>query len=95
MSSAIHVIFVAVVALCYVKNSQSYTYEHAYCTDLKPQNILDINQIMGVWYAVEIIPHLETQAGTIVFDSCPVIHISEGNLDVIFFKLRIFLLYQK
>ncbi|XP_053695654.1 uncharacterized protein LOC128743154 [Sabethes cyaneus] len=48
-----------------------------FCTDLNPQNGLDIEQIMGLWYGSEVITHLGSEDGESIYDTCVVIHLSD------------------
>lgn len=48
-----------------------------YCTDLNPQTGLDIEQSMGLWYGSEVINHVGTEEGEMIYDTCVVIHLSD------------------
>lgn len=48
-----------------------------YCTDLNPQNGVDIEQIMGLWYGSEVITHIGSEEGESIYDTCVVIHLSD------------------
>ncbi|XP_058130053.1 uncharacterized protein LOC131284290 [Anopheles ziemanni] len=48
-----------------------------HCTDFNPQNALDIEQIMGIWYGSEVITHDGRDEGETVYDSCIVMHLAD------------------
>jgi len=52
-----------------------------YCPDMRPQVYVTIEQLMGMWYGVEVISHKQNEEryGVRHVDSCPIIHISEDN----------------
>lgn len=56
------------------------------CSGLHPQQSMDLDQVLGMWYAVEVVYHWDSSrtnqpAGRTVVDSCPVIHISRSHLN--------------
>nr|XP_018897345.1 PREDICTED: uncharacterized protein LOC109030705 isoform X2 [Bemisia tabaci] len=54
-----------------------------YCKDLEPQKSMDLDQMMGLWYAVEVVEHRpnvpRSGQGTTVIDSCPVLHLAQTS----------------
>uniref|UniRef100_A0A182QT35 Lipocalin/cytosolic fatty-acid binding domain-containing protein n=1 Tax=Anopheles farauti TaxID=69004 RepID=A0A182QT35_9DIPT len=48
-----------------------------HCTDFNPQNGLDIDQIMGIWYGSEVITHDGREEGEMVYKTCVVIHLAD------------------
>uniref|UniRef100_A0AAG5CXP8 Secreted protein n=1 Tax=Anopheles atroparvus TaxID=41427 RepID=A0AAG5CXP8_ANOAO len=48
-----------------------------HCTDLNPQNALDIEQIMGIWYGSEVITHDGREEGEMIYQTCVVIHLAD------------------
>ncbi|XP_052867070.1 uncharacterized protein LOC128273184 [Anopheles cruzii] len=48
-----------------------------HCTDLNPQNGLDVEQIMGIWYGNEVITHDGRDEGEMVYRTCVVIHLAD------------------
>ncbi|KAK5645686.1 hypothetical protein RI129_004150 [Pyrocoelia pectoralis] len=56
-------------------------FSNRYCPDMNPQYYVTIEQLMGMWYGVEIISHKqnEERLGSRYSESCPIIHISEDN----------------
>ncbi|KAB0796491.1 hypothetical protein PPYR_10552 [Photinus pyralis] len=56
-------------------------FSNRYCPDMNPQYYVNIEQLMGMWYGVEVISHKhnEERLGSRFVDSCPIIHISEDN----------------
>ncbi|KAK4879303.1 hypothetical protein RN001_007449 [Aquatica leii] len=56
-------------------------YSNRYCPNMKPQYYVTIEQLMGMWYGVEIISHKqhEERLGVRQTNSCPIIHLSEDN----------------
>ncbi|KAF2894700.1 hypothetical protein ILUMI_11471 [Ignelater luminosus] len=52
-----------------------------FCADMRPQSYVTIEQLLGMWYGVEIINHKldEERLGTQYVTSCPVVHISEDH----------------
>lgn len=65
----------------FFKSVTATGYEQTFCTDLRPQISVDISQIMGMWYGVEVIPHLKEDVYSSI-DTCPVIHLSEISYEV-------------
>lgn len=57
---------------------------HVYCKDLNPQNSLDVDQIMGIWFGAEIIPHSgEDDIDLAPPDSCVVLHLADITHDIV------------
>ncbi|XP_017768002.1 PREDICTED: uncharacterized protein LOC108556400 [Nicrophorus vespilloides] len=53
---------------------------HDYCLDLTPQPHVDIEQLLGMWYGVEIISHRSDAKHEIIKDeACPVLYFSEDR----------------
>ncbi|XP_063709282.1 uncharacterized protein LOC134837823 [Culicoides brevitarsis] len=48
-----------------------------YCTDLRPQNSIEVDDIMGMWFGTEVITHHHHEVGEYRYDSCIVVHLSE------------------
>lgn len=48
-----------------------------FCSDLNPQNSIDIEQILGMWYGNEIILHHDHVRGEVPFDECVIIHLAD------------------
>ncbi|XP_043648400.1 uncharacterized protein LOC122616881 [Drosophila teissieri] len=49
------------------------------CMNINPQNSVDLEQIMGLWYGSEIIVHSQDFPGTYEYDSCVIIHLSDAT----------------
>ncbi|XP_017071770.1 uncharacterized protein LOC108108278 [Drosophila eugracilis] len=47
------------------------------CMNISPQNSVDFEQIMGIWYGSEIIVHTQDFPGTYEYDSCVIIHLAD------------------
>ncbi|KAH8288066.1 hypothetical protein KR018_011504 [Drosophila ironensis] len=47
------------------------------CMDINPQNSVDLEQMMGLWYGSEIIVHTQDFPGVYEYDSCVIIHLSD------------------
>ncbi|XP_037722252.1 uncharacterized protein LOC119555105 [Drosophila subpulchrella] len=47
------------------------------CMNINPQNSVDLEQIMGLWYGSEIIVHTQDFPGTYEYDSCVIIHLAD------------------
>ncbi|XP_045470333.1 uncharacterized protein LOC123677698 [Harmonia axyridis] len=50
-----------------------------YCRNLLPQPSILIDQLMGIWYGIEIIDHESERHYVRQVQSCPIIHISEDR----------------
>ncbi|KAK9888527.1 hypothetical protein WA026_000777 [Henosepilachna vigintioctopunctata] len=50
-----------------------------FCRNLVPQPTILIDQLMGIWYAIEIINHDSDRHYVRQVPSCPIIHISEDR----------------
>ncbi|CAG9826346.1 unnamed protein product [Diabrotica balteata] len=50
-----------------------------FCADMNPQHHVIVEQLMGMWFGVEIINHQDEMFQTRTEFSCPVIHISEDR----------------
>ncbi|XP_075236664.1 uncharacterized protein LOC142333444 [Lycorma delicatula] len=53
-----------------------------YCPDFHSQRSLDLDQLMGMWYGVEVIQHRSDRGyapGVTFVDSCPVLHFSKRD----------------
>ncbi|XP_053681017.1 uncharacterized protein LOC128731889 [Anopheles nili] len=48
-----------------------------HCLDLNPQQGLDLEQIMGIWYGNEVITHGGYEEGEVVYKTCVVIHLAD------------------
>ncbi|XP_031621577.1 uncharacterized protein LOC116339689 [Contarinia nasturtii] len=49
-----------------------------FCSDLRPQNQVNIDQLLGMWYGNEIIMHHDTmRSDPVALDSCVMIHLSD------------------
>ncbi|KAK9504510.1 hypothetical protein O3M35_010827 [Rhynocoris fuscipes] len=49
-----------------------------HCSGVHPQQNLDIDQVLGRWYAVEMVQHRENSkhpSGRVVVDACPLLHL--------------------
>ncbi|XP_022194267.2 uncharacterized protein LOC111051982 [Nilaparvata lugens] len=59
-----------------------------YCPDFQPQKSLDLEQLMGMWYGIEIVQHRHDghNEGKKVLDTCPVLHFTRMRND----QLRLF-----
>ncbi|CAO1396122.1 unnamed protein product [Diamesa hyperborea] len=61
-----------------VANLEKYTNPTSlYCTDLNPQNHIDVEQLMGLWYGAEVITHHDGEEFEATYDSCVVLHLAE------------------
>lgn len=47
------------------------------CMDINPQNSVDLEQMMGLWYGSEIIVHTQDFPGVYEYDSCVIIHLAD------------------
>ncbi|SPP85383.1 uncharacterized protein LOC117586879 [Drosophila guanche] len=47
------------------------------CMNINPQNSVDLEQIMGLWYGSEIIVHSQDFPGVYEYDSCVIIHLAD------------------
>ncbi|KAH8335313.1 hypothetical protein KR074_010361 [Drosophila pseudoananassae] len=47
------------------------------CMDINPQNSMDLEQMMGLWYGSEIIVHTQDIPGVYEYDSCVIIHLAD------------------
>ncbi|XP_020816786.1 uncharacterized protein LOC110190562 [Drosophila serrata] len=47
------------------------------CMNINPQNSVDLEQIMGLWYGSEIIVHSQDFPGIYEYDSCVIIHLAD------------------
>ncbi|KAF5270473.1 hypothetical protein FQA39_LY08351 [Lamprigera yunnana] len=56
-------------------------FSNKYCPNMKPQQYVTIEQLMGMWYGIEMISHKQNEEryGLRQATSCPIIHISEDN----------------
>ncbi|KAJ8940163.1 hypothetical protein NQ318_019372 [Aromia moschata] len=64
----------------YFFNSGSADFSPNYfCADMNPQPHIIIQQLMGIWYGVEKIDHMEERHYRAQSSSCPIIHISEDR----------------
>ncbi|CAH0558180.1 unnamed protein product [Brassicogethes aeneus] len=50
-----------------------------FCADMNPQPHIIIDQLMGMWYGIEIYNHLEERHYNEYKPSCPIIHLSEDK----------------
>jgi len=51
-----------------------------FCSDVNPQSHVDIEQLMGMWYAIEIISHdKESRYEIVQEEGCPVLYFSEDK----------------
>lgn len=50
-----------------------------FCADMNPQHLVIIDQLMGMWFGIEIINHQDEVFHTKTEFSCPIIHISEDR----------------
>ncbi|XP_019867115.1 uncharacterized protein LOC109596102 [Aethina tumida] len=50
-----------------------------FCADMNPQSHIIIDQLMGMWYGIEIYNHVEERHYNKVVPSCPIIHLSEDQ----------------
>lgn len=69
--------FVLVLISCCTADNMAIEY----CKDMQPQKGLDLEQLMGLWYGVEVIHHRDDprHRGIVVVDSCPVLHLSAAG----------------
>ncbi|XP_077289397.1 uncharacterized protein LOC143913456 isoform X2 [Arctopsyche grandis] len=74
-------VLILAFATLFCKSVTATGYEQTFCTDLRPQISVDISQIMGMWYGVEVIPHLKEDIYSSL-DTCPVIHLSEISFEM-------------
>ncbi|XP_025832984.1 uncharacterized protein LOC108745070 [Agrilus planipennis] len=57
---------------------------HQSCGDIRTQNKILINQLIGIWFGVEIISHkLDDPVETVTLDVCPIIYIEEMKDEII------------
>ncbi|XP_030380271.1 uncharacterized protein LOC115628345 [Scaptodrosophila lebanonensis] len=47
------------------------------CMNINPQNSVDLEQIMGLWYGSEIILHSQDYPDVYKYDSCVIIHLAD------------------
>ncbi|ALC44004.1 CG32032 [Drosophila busckii] len=47
------------------------------CVNVNPQNSVDLQQIMGLWYGSEIIMHSQEIPGVYDYDTCVIIHLTD------------------
>lgn len=47
--------------------------------NINPQNSVDLEQMMGLWYGSEIIVHSQDFPGTYEYDSCVIIHLTDAT----------------
>ncbi|XP_016973099.1 uncharacterized protein LOC108040245 [Drosophila rhopaloa] len=47
------------------------------CMNINPQQSVNLEQIMGLWYGSEIIVHTQDFPGTYEYDSCVIIHLAD------------------
>ncbi|EDW80141.2 uncharacterized protein Dwil_GK23676 [Drosophila willistoni] len=52
------------------------------CMNINPQNSVDLNQIMGLWYGSEVIVHTQDFPGVYEVDSCVIIYLSDVTDEV-------------
>ncbi|KAF5269268.1 hypothetical protein FQR65_LT02569 [Abscondita terminalis] len=73
--------FLAFLLMDFISLVKMDVYSNRYCPDMKPQYYVTIEQLMGMWYGVEIISHKQNEErhGVRFTNSCPIIHISEDN----------------
>ncbi|XP_043526508.1 uncharacterized protein LOC122537425 [Frieseomelitta varia] len=75
-------------------NSVERDYAIFTCPDLNSQEEIDLNEIMGKWYVVEVLEHkvdpLKPAGGSIIVDSCPIVNLrGVENSSKFFSSLRL------
>ncbi|KOX76986.1 hypothetical protein WN51_10380 [Melipona quadrifasciata] len=75
-------------------NSVERDYAILTCPDLNSQEEIDLNEIMGKWYVVEVLEHkvdpLKPAGISIIVDSCPIVNLrSVENSSKFFSSLRL------
>ncbi|KAL0281673.1 UNVERIFIED_CONTAM: hypothetical protein PYX00_002587 [Menopon gallinae] len=51
---------------------------HSFCPDYRPQRTLDVDQLMGIWYAIEIFEH-DREGVPTTLRSCPTVHLGRES----------------
>ncbi|XP_023017314.1 uncharacterized protein [Leptinotarsa decemlineata] len=68
------------VCACFFGGGLSLASSNYFCADMNPQHHVIIDQLMGMWFGIEKIDHLdETRYIDKKKPSCPIIHISEDR----------------
>ncbi|EDV95795.1 kinesin-related protein 10 [Drosophila grimshawi] len=89
------VVFCVIVDICAANNLDHYNYGSMdgttsterinaamRCVNVNPQNSVDLEQIMGLWYGSEIIMHSQDFPGVYEYDSCVIIHLTDVTQQV-------------
>ncbi|KAJ3647189.1 hypothetical protein Zmor_024721 [Zophobas morio] len=63
------------ISSCLADTSSLYFF----CADMNHQIFVNIEQLMGMWYGIEIINHNSEQHYVRMGNSCPILHISEDK----------------
>lgn len=75
--------FMWVVLILLVQKSLAF-FSPQYCADIEPQTQVNIQQLLGMWYGVEIISHIKNEKTILARKrtktACPVIRFSEDDL---------------
>jgi hypothetical protein len=50
-----------------------------FCSDMNPQQHVNIEQLMGMWYGIEILTHDVEEHYVRIGTSCPILHLSEDK----------------
>ncbi|XP_018579765.1 uncharacterized protein LOC108917570 isoform X2 [Anoplophora glabripennis] len=64
--------------ICFTSAVEQYSSSY-YCANMQPQQIMSVPQLMGMWFVVEKIDHLDERHYAKRLRTCPVIHISEDR----------------
>ncbi|XP_055307374.1 uncharacterized protein LOC129571588 [Sitodiplosis mosellana] len=66
------------LAMCkYIECDNVSQQQPLFCNDLRPQNQVDIEQLLGLWYGNEIIMHHDSMRSELALDACVMIHLSD------------------
>ncbi|XP_056638254.1 uncharacterized protein LOC130446193 [Diorhabda sublineata] len=68
-----------VFGVCFFGNVAAEASSNYFCADMNPQHHVMIDQLMGMWFGIEKINHLDEVFHTKTEFSCPIIHISEDR----------------
>ncbi|XP_066904753.1 uncharacterized protein [Halyomorpha halys] len=80
----VHIMFLTAFLCSLAMASAQLSNSKKYCSGFEPQRNTDLDQVLGLWYAVEVVHHWEGSnnqqlRGRSVVDTCPIIHLDRAE----------------